>query len=105
MRQMLTKALLVLTSLVIALALCEAGLRFLGIEYPDFYDYDPIAGSKLRPGIKGIFSKEGGGYVSINSDGLRDREHSLNHPPHTLRIAVLGDSFPEAMQTRASAAP
>jgi hypothetical protein len=56
---MLTKALLVLTSLVIALALCEAGLRFLGIEYPDFYDYDPIAGSKLRPGIKGIFSRRG----------------------------------------------
>jgi hypothetical protein len=37
-------------------------------------------------------------YVSINSDGLRDREHSLAHPQNTLRIAVLGDSFAEAMQ-------
>ena len=55
-------------------------------------------GSKLRPGIKGHFLKEGGGYVRINSDGLRDREHSLSPPPNTLRIAVLGDSFTEAMQ-------
>ena len=92
------KALIVLTSLVIALVFCEMGLWLLGIEYPDFYDYDPIVGNKLRPGIKGYFLKEGGGYVSINSDGLRDREHSLDKPPNTLRIAVLGDSFTEAMQ-------
>jgi hypothetical protein len=97
MKQWLTKALLVLAGIVIALALCEAGLRLLGIEYPDFFDYDPLVGSKLRPGIKGYFLKEGGGYVSINSDGLRDREHSPNPPPNTLRIAVLGDSFAEAM--------
>jgi hypothetical protein len=81
-----------------ALLLCEAGLRLLGIEYPDFFDYDPFLGSKLRSGVRGYFLKEGGGYVSINSDGLRDREHSLHHPPNTLRIAVLGDSFAEAMQ-------
>lgn len=87
-----------MTSLVIALILCEAGLRLLGVEYPDFFDYDPLLGSKLRPGIKGYYLKEGGGYVSINSDGLRDREHPLEHPPNTLRIAVLGDSFAEAMQ-------
>jgi hypothetical protein len=98
MKQWLTKALLVLAGIIIALALCEAGLRLLGIEYPDFFDYDPLVGSKLRPGIKGYFLKEGGGYVSINSDGLRDREHPLNPPPNTLRIAVLGDSFAEAMQ-------
>ena len=73
-------------------------MRLLGISYPDFYDYDPICGSKLRPGVSGYFLKEGGGYVSINSDGLRDREHALAHPPDTLRIAVLGDSFAEAMQ-------
>ena len=87
-----------MASFVLALIVCEAGLRLLGIGYPDFYDYDPFLGSKLRPGIRGHFLKEGGGYVSINSDGLRDREHSLAHPLNTLRIAVLGDSFSEAMQ-------
>jgi hypothetical protein len=98
MTRWLTKALLILASLVFALALCEAGLWFLGIEYPNFYDYDPIVGSKLRPGIKGYWLEEGGGYVSINSDGLRDREHSIEKAPNALRIAVLGDSYAEAMQ-------
>jgi hypothetical protein len=92
------KALLIFASLIFALVMCEAGLRLLGIGYPDFFDYDPYVGSHLRPGIHGYFLKEGGGYVSINSDGMRDREHALQHPPNTLRIAVLGDSFAEAMQ-------
>ena len=98
MKHSINKAFLIVASLVLALIICEVGLRFLGIGYPDFFDYDPLVGSKLRPGIKGYYLQEGGGYVSINADGLRDREHSLKHPPNTLRIAVLGDSFAEAMQ-------
>uniref|UniRef100_A0A7C3Z2Q0 SGNH/GDSL hydrolase family protein n=1 Tax=Desulfobacca acetoxidans TaxID=60893 RepID=A0A7C3Z2Q0_9BACT len=98
MKQTTAKIFTILASVVLALVLCEAGLRGLGIGYPDVFDYDPLLGSKLRPGISGYFLKEGGGYVSINSDGLRDREHALPHPPNTLRIAVLGDSFAEAMQ-------
>jgi hypothetical protein len=94
----INKALLIVASLVIALVICEVGLRLLGIGYPDFFDYDRYVGSQLRPGISGYYLQEGGGYVSINSDGMRDREHALKHPPHTLRIAVLGDSFAEAMQ-------
>ena len=98
MKPSINKALLIVASLVIALIICEVGLRLLGIGYPDFFDYDPYVGSHLRPGVSGYYLKEGGGYVSINSDGLRDREHALQHPPNTLRIAVLGDSFAEAMQ-------
>jgi hypothetical protein len=97
-RQVFGKFLLVLVGVIIALLLCEAGLRLFGIEYPFFYDYDPVVGFRLRPGTKGYYLKEGGGYVSINSDGLRDREHAIQKPPNTLRIAVLGDSFAEAMQ-------
>jgi hypothetical protein len=98
MRPWLGKFLLVVTGVIIALMLCEVGLRLAGIEYPFFYDYDPVVGVRLRPGIKGYYLKEGGGYVSINRDGLRDREHALKKPPQTIRIAVLGDSFVEAMQ-------
>ena len=87
-----------LAGILISLVLVELGLRFLGIEYPIFYDYDPDIGNKLRPGVKGYYTKEGRGYVSINSDGLRDREHQISHPANTLRIAVLGDSYTEAMQ-------
>jgi hypothetical protein len=96
--QWLQKLLLVVAGVVFALVLCETGLGLLGIEYPHFYDFDPLIGTRLRPGIKGYWLKEGGGYVSINSDGLRDREHAIVKPPNTLRIAVLGDSFAEAMQ-------
>jgi len=98
MKKRIVNIFLVLTSIFLALALCEVGLWFLGIEYPNFWDFDPVLGSKLRPGAQGYWLQEGGGYVSINSDGLRDREHALDKPPNTLRIAVLGDSYTEALQ-------
>jgi hypothetical protein len=87
-----------LASIIIGLVVVEIGLRIMGIEYPLFYDYDPYLGNRLRPGAKGYWIDEGDGYVSINSDGLRDYEHPVSHPANTLRIAVLGDSYAEAMQ-------
>lgn len=98
MRRWLEKLLLFLLGAIFALVMVEGGLRLFGIEYPHFYEFDPVLGGRLRPGIEGYWLKEGGGYVSINSDGLRDREHAVAKPPNTLRIAVLGDSFPEALQ-------
>ena len=92
------KILLILAGFVFALVLCEVGLGLLGIEYPHFYEFDPVIGTRLRPGLKGYWLKEGGGYVKINRDGLRDREHTMAKPPDTIRVAVLGDSFTEALQ-------
>jgi hypothetical protein len=40
---------------------------------------------------------EGNSFVEVNRDGLRDREHSRIKPAETLRIAVLGDSYAEAL--------
>ena len=74
----------------------EAGLRIIGYSYPEFYRVDESRGYALRPGMEGWYRKEGGAYVRINSDGLRDREHSKNKPANTFRIALLGDSYPEA---------
>src|SRR5205085_1359395 len=34
----------------------------------------------------------------INPEGFRDKEHPLVKPPHTFRIAFLGDSFTAAEQ-------
>ena len=98
MKRWLNNALLVLLSLVFALALGEAGLWLLGIEYPRFYEADPHIGDRLRAGVKGYWLIEGGGYASINSDGLRDREHSIEKAPNIVRIAILGDSYAEALQ-------
>ena len=98
MQRWRTRILFILAGIIVALVAGEMGLRLLGIEYPPFYDYDAHVGHRLRPGIKGYYLKEGGGYVSINSDGLRDREHAITKPTNTLRIAVLGGSYSEAMQ-------
>ncbi len=76
---------------------CEIFLRVIDYSYPIFYATDYYRGFALRPGIEGHYQREGESYVRINSDGQRDREHSKTKPPDTVRIAVLGDSFAEAM--------
>ena len=75
----------------------EVGLRIVGFSYPQFYEIDSSLGYSLRPNIEGWYRKEGVSYVRINSDGLRDREHSKIKPADTVRVAVLGDSYTEAM--------
>ncbi len=92
------------SGLIFSLAILEAGLRLAGISFPSFYQEDPDRGGALRPGTEGWFRKEGEAHVRINSDGLRDREHTLAKPPDMFRIAVLGDSFAEAMQVPAEKA-
>ena len=91
------KLLLVLFGLLMGLFMSEAFLRVIGYSYPIFYTTDYDRGFSLRPGMAGHYQREGGSYVRINSDGLRDREHVKAKPPNTVRIAVLGDSFVEAM--------
>lgn len=84
--------------LLVSLALAELMLRLAGLRHPAFYRPDPERGYSLRPGASGIWSREGRGEVTINRDGMRDRDHSLSRPAGVLRVAVLGDSFSEALQ-------
>ena len=62
-----------------------------------FTTRDSERGWKLRAGFGGWTAEENRLFVRINSDGLRDREHPRAKPPRTLRIAVLGDSYMQAM--------
>jgi hypothetical protein len=98
LRRWRRKLLLILFGVVFGLALVEIGLRLIGYSYPEFYVSDAQRGYSLRPNMEGWYRKEGEAYVRINSDGLRDREHSKVKPPNTFRVAVLGDSFVEALQ-------
>lgn len=82
----------------VGFSIFEVGLRIAGISYPLFYVYDPDRGVALRPGVSGWWKQEGQAYIKINSDGLRDYEHSKEKPQKTFRIAVLGDSYAEAFQ-------
>lgn len=88
----------VLSGCGIAFFLIEIGLRVFGISYPNFYIHDDLIGYSHKPGAKGLWNKEGEAYITINRAGLRDREHSLENPPGTFRIVLLGDSYTEAMQ-------
>jgi hypothetical protein len=84
----------------VALIALEAGLRIFGIGFPQLDAPDLDLGWALRPGTEAVIADENkqGVRVRINSDGLRDREHSIAKKPGALRIAVLGDSFAEAVQ-------
>jgi len=89
---------LVLGGGVVALLIVEAGLRLAGVSYPYFYIPDPVMGYAHKPGAEGWWKKEGVAYIRINSAGFRDREHTRDKPSGTFRIAILGDSYSEALQ-------
>jgi hypothetical protein len=91
------KLLLILIGLLFGLLIMEVALRIIGYTYPIWYMPDQYTGYSLRPGVEGWYTREGQSYVRVNSEGLRDREHQKQKPPNTVRIAVLGDSFSEAM--------
>ena len=82
----------------IAIGLAECGLRLLEIGFPQIYATDQFCGSRLRAGSSGWWTSEGHGYVSINRFGLRGPETTIEKPDGVTRIAVLGDSFMEALQ-------
>lgn len=97
-RAWLVKLLVIGGGLVAGLVLVEAGLRLAGIAYPFPWTFDAELGLALRPGAEGVFREEGDANFRINSQGLRDAEHAIVKPPGVVRIAVLGDSFAEALQ-------
>jgi hypothetical protein len=98
MRRFLVPLTVFAASVAIGLAMVEVGLRILGYSTPIWYQPDPVLGWSLRPGADGWNNKEGRAHIRINSEGWRDREHALEKKPGVYRVAVLGDSYVEAMQ-------
>lgn len=89
---------LALCAFAFALGLAEVGMRVAGVAFPGFYRLDPDVGDALDPGAEGWWTSEGHAWVWINADGQRDVDHALAKPPGVVRIAVLGDSYAEALQ-------
>ncbi len=100
MKKIYKNALLVAFSIIITLVLAEIALRVVGFTDPSYGTTDPYAGERWQPGVEFWFTSEGGSYVKINSDGFRDKEHSREKLPNTVRIVVLGDSYAEALQVQ-----
>lgn len=98
------KLLLLGLSVVVTLGLCEIGLRIAHIGFPSLggklliYTWDDSTGLGLVPGQAQMGHSENDVLIRINNEGQHDVEHTKQKPPNTFRIAVLGDSFAEAMQ-------
>ena len=88
----------IVISALVAVAGFEVLLRLIDYSAPIWYEPDARLGWRLRPGVEGLFSSEGRAQIKVNADGLRDREHAREKPEGVYRIAILGDSYSEAMQ-------
>ena len=97
-RRWMFRVLAVAAASTTALILAEMTLRSFVPDTRSPYIYDEFTGTRLQPGHQFVFRSEGYSFNLINSHGLRDREHSLEKPADTFRIAILGDSFSEAFQ-------
>jgi hypothetical protein len=84
----------------VSVALCagatEIALRAMGVAYPIFHKLESYRGWAPQPGASGTWITEGKSHILINAEGFRDRDHVIEKPKNTLRIAILGDSMSEA---------
>ena len=83
---------------LLAVLLMELALRALGFSRAVFYEPDSLLGWSGRPGAQGVNLDEGSAEVRISSAGVRDREHSIVKAADVWRVAVLGDSYTDALQ-------
>lgn len=88
---------MIAVSLLFAGGMAEVGLRFVGIAYPIFHRLETLRGWSPQPGISGVWMTEGEALIENNREGFRDREHPLEKPTGTFRVAVIGDSMSEAL--------
>jgi hypothetical protein len=98
MRKFFAASLLVGASIAFSLLAFELALRAIGWAEPVWYQPDAQLGWRMRPGLAAWYTQEGRGFVRVNAQGMRDREHLIDKPAGTYRIAVLGDSYAEARQ-------
>lgn len=94
----LVKAVAILIGILLPLGAAELWLRLTGFSYPIFFHADSVTGHMHRPHAAGWYREEGEAYVTINSAGFRDHEHTIAKPAGVVRMLVLGDSYAEALQ-------
>lgn len=103
-RAILIRVSVLLGAMLVGFILCEIGLIVFGFSHTNFYQWDDVTGSSLRPGARGWYRDEGEAFVTINGRGLRDRPHALEKPEDVIRIAIIGDSYAAAFEVDAERA-
>lgn len=96
-----TKKELLLAALVFLAipAVGEISLRMAGVHFDaQLYSPNRERGWGLRPGASGFVSTETRQLIRINSGGFHDKERTYEKAANTIRIAVLGNSWTEALQ-------
>ena len=90
----LRKAGVLALSLMFSGCLGEGLIRLSGRHFESsLHTPDADLGWDFRPGARGWSTLEGRAYIEINADGANDRDHAIDKPKDTIRIAVVGDSF------------
>jgi hypothetical protein len=93
------RALLMLTSTVLSLALAECAVRVLALTDPVFREADPVLSWRPVANADGWWQREGRAHVHITQYGFRGVDVAPGSAPAgTLRVAVVGDSYIEARQ-------
>ena len=98
MRKLFGTFALIVFGFALALGVADIGIRIANHWFPYFYCYDQFRGWGLNPGTHGWYRREGESYVRINHDGFRGPDYPKVKPPDVVRVAVIGDSYTEAIQ-------
>ena len=88
---------LVMGAMAVALVLGEVSLRLFYPQPMGVWHQDRDGLALHWPGLV-TYLPQFGLSVSLNSAGMRDREHTVEKPETVFRVLVLGDSFMEALQ-------
>ena len=88
----------VFLGVLISVAMVEICLMLIGFNKPIFHKIDRELGIAHRPNVSGWQNAEGESFVSINRHGFHDRNRNIKKSSGVVRVAVLGDSYAEAMQ-------
>lgn len=85
---------------VIALLLCEVVMASAGLGEEEIFHLDRVMGFTHIPNKRIYWKQEGPGvYSYFNADGMREPNLVMSKPAGTYRVAVLGDSLVEGLQS------